>query len=238
MPTSWEPWSIAAVNLPDHADNPVHTAEGGRAAGYDGAVVAGTTIYAYLTRPAAVAWGAEWVTGGSAGVRFHAPVLEDELVDIVGSADGETGMVEARRGDTAAAGAAFTLGHEPLAPPIGTRLEPLVEVLGDGWTTYASRIGADLPLFEEHRLVHPVVWPNLANRVFATQLVQGSWVHTRSMIRHLGPARPGDTVLVEGFEIDRFTTRSGERAVVDLRFSVDGRPIVAIEHEAIVRLTR
>ncbi|MDW3220041.1 MAG: hypothetical protein R8F63_15615 [Acidimicrobiales bacterium] len=56
MAAPLEPWSIAAVNLAEHADNPVHTEAGGRAAGYDGAVVAGTTIYAYLTRPAAAAW--------------------------------------------------------------------------------------------------------------------------------------------------------------------------------------
>ena len=41
-------WSIDAVNLPEHADNPVHTLEGGLAIGCDGAVVAGTTVFAYL----------------------------------------------------------------------------------------------------------------------------------------------------------------------------------------------
>ena len=51
----WRPSLVgrSAVNLPEHADNPVHTVEGGLAAGYDGAVVAGTTVFAYLTRPVA-----------------------------------------------------------------------------------------------------------------------------------------------------------------------------------------
>ncbi|GJM39687.1 MAG: hypothetical protein DHS20C19_30540 [Acidimicrobiales bacterium] len=236
MPAPLEPWSIAAVNLAEHADNPVHTEAGGRAAGYDGAVVAGTTIYAYLTRPAAAAWGEDWLRQGSATVRFRAPVLADERVDLVPASGRDDVLVEARLGDTVAATCAVALGHEPPNEPIGTRLEPLALELDDRWVGYAARAGEDLELYDTASIVHPVVWPSLANRVFATQLVDGAWVHTRSEIRHLGLARPGDAVLVEAFEVDRFESRSGERAVVDVRISVDGRPVAAIEHEALVRL--
>ena len=44
-------WSVQARNLPEHAANPIHTDEGGRAAGFDAALVAGVTVYAYVTRP-------------------------------------------------------------------------------------------------------------------------------------------------------------------------------------------
>lgn len=231
-------WSIGAVNLAEHADNPVHTRDGGLAAGYTGAVVAGTTVYAYLTRPAAQAWGVPWVGGGTAAVRFHAPVIEDDHVDVVPveHAPGRW-AIEART--PAGVCATLLVGLAPAAPPrvpTGERLEPLVEVLGDRWAGYAGRIGEDLDLYSASDIVHPVVWPSLANRVFATQLVDGAWVHTRSRIRHLGVAAPGDTALVEGWLVDRFTTRAGERAVVDVRISVDNRSVAAIEHEAIVRL--
>ena len=72
--------------------------------------------------------------------------------------------------------------------------------------------------------------------MFATQLIDGAWVHTRSRIRHLGPAAPGETVVVESWELDRFSTTAGERAVVDMRMTVDDRVVCAVEHEAIVRL--
>ena len=98
MSLTLEPWAIAAVNLAEHADNPVHTEAGGLAAGYDGAVVAGTTIYAYLSRPAAAAWGEDWVLGGTATVRFRCPVLADEQVNVepIDATDGWT--IEARVG--------------------------------------------------------------------------------------------------------------------------------------------
>lgn len=238
MDAALEPWSIDAVNLAEHADNPVHTDAGGRAAGYAGAVVAGTTVYAYLTRPVAAAWGEDWVTGGGATVRFRGPVIADERVDVVPTPNEAGASVEARLGSAVAASLEATRDHAPVGEPTGRRLEPLVVSMDDRWVGYAARAGEDLPLYDDRRLVHPVVWPSLANRVFSTQLVDGAWVHTRSVIRHLGPVRPGDTVVVEAFEIDRFETRSGERAVVDVRMTVGDEPVAAVEHEALVRLTR
>ncbi len=231
--SSFAPWSIDAANLAEHADNPVHTLAGGRAAGYDGAVVAGTTIYAYLTRPVAAAWGAGWVTGGACETAFRAPVIEGDTVAV---ADDGSGRLVARVGDRECAWVSPTLTSSPLDDPTGAPLEPLVFTLTDRWTGYAARAGEDLGLYREQELVHPVVWPSLANRVFATQLVTGAWVHTRSHIRHLGVARPGDTVTVESYLIDRFASRAGERAVVDIRMRVGDGPVAAVEHEAIVAL--
>ena len=180
-------------------------------------------------------WGAEWVTGGACETAFKAPVLEDDRVEI---GTDESGRLVASVAGRECASLIPTLASTPLAEPRGDRLDPLEIELSDSWIGYASRAGEDFALYREHGLAHPVVWPSLANRVFRMQLVTGAWVHTRSHIRHLGPARPGDTVKIESFLIDRFTSRAGDRAVVDIRMSVDGRPVAAVEHEAIVALKR
>lgn len=237
MSTSPPAWSVRAVNLPEHADNPVHTRDGGLAAGFDGALVAGTTVYTYLTRPVVQAWGLDWAAGGRADVRFRSPVLAGALVEVETAEDDGGWMVEARSANRSCATAAVRLRSDRPVDPVGHRLEPLVEVLDSRWTGYAARAGADLDLFAEHDCVHPVVWLALANRVFASQLVDGPWIHTGSVIRHLGTAAPGETVVVESWVVDRFTTRAGTRATVDVRITVDGRPVAAVEHEAIVRLT-
>ena len=116
MPTSPTPWSITAVNLAEHADNPVHTVAGGRAAGYAGAVVAGTTVYAYLTRPAAAAWGTDWVGGGTAEVRFRAPVLADEEVTVVPRQGDDGAWVIDARNPTGLC-ATLAVGLSAVAPP-------------------------------------------------------------------------------------------------------------------------
>lgn len=225
-------WSIAAVNLPEHADNPVHTLEGGLAAGYGGAVVAGTTVFSYLTRPVAEAWGLDWVTGGGLEVWFRAPVLAGESVLVSGNPNEVTAVV----GDRVCARLEPHKTAAPAEGPSGKRLDPMVITLDDEWVGYAMRGGEDLDLYAEHELVHPVVWPCLANRVFSTQLVEGPWVHTRSLISHHGVVRPGADVVMESFETNRFETRSGERAVVDVRFTVDAQLVCVVEHEALVSL--
>ncbi len=237
------PWSTQAVNLLEHADNPVHTEAGGLAAGFAGAVVAGTTVYAYLTRPPSAGWGRAWVERGGAEVRFVGPVLADDRLDIVvdGGAPGAPSangveLAAVVDGTTRATCRVRLDAPTPVEEPEGERLDPLVVALDDRWTGYAARAGEDLELWASEGIVHPVVWPSLANRVFALQLVDGPWVHTRSRIVHQGLAAPGDVAVVESWLMRRFTTRSGERAVAEIRITVDGRPVAAVEHEAIVRV--
>ncbi|MEC9057465.1 MAG: hypothetical protein VX477_03430, partial [Actinomycetota bacterium] len=78
--------------------------------------------------------------------------------------------------------------------------------------------------------------PALANGVMTRHLVDGSWIHTGSRIVHHAVVPVGASALVEATVVDRFDTRSGSRAVVDVRISVDGLPVVTIEHEALVSL--
>ena len=120
--------------------------------------------------------------------------------------------------------------------PLHQPLEPQVEALVGEWDGYGLRTGDDLGLYAEAGIVHPAVWPALANFVVKRNLVEGPWVHTRSRIRHHGTAQVGATALVEAVVVDRFETRSGSRAVLDIRISVDGELVASLEHEALVSL--
>ena len=75
-----ETWTVRARNLPEHADNRIHTDAGARAAGFPAALVAGVTTYAYLTHPIVAAWGLDWVANGGGEVRFDAPVFDHDDV--------------------------------------------------------------------------------------------------------------------------------------------------------------
>ena len=66
--------------------------------------------------------------------------------------------------------------------------------------------------------------------------MEGPWIHTRSRIRHHSTAQVGAVAVVEAVLIDRFETRSGSRAVLDVRISVDGMLVASLEHEALVSL--
>jgi hypothetical protein len=66
--------------------------------------------------------------------------------------------------------------------------------------------------------------------------VTGPWVHTRSRIHHEGLAAIGSTITTDAVLIERFDSRAGERALVDIRILADDVPVATIEHEAIIVL--
>lgn len=237
--TDLQTWTTTAVNLPDHADNPVHTDAGARAAGFERALVAGTTVYAYMTHPVVSAWGTDWLAAGGGEVRLRQPVFDRDTVDCtVAAVDGHDGP--AIRAEVAGeVRATLALWRERAAPAMrdGESLSPLAVELTEDHVDYGLRAGDDHVVYTQQRIVPPVTWATLANQVFLQNLVTGPWVHVRSKIFHQGLARIGETVAIESVLVKRFDTRAGERALVDMRFVVDGAAVCTVEHEAIVVLS-
>lgn len=254
-------WSVIARNLPDHAGNAIHTDAGARAAGFPGALVAGVTTYAYLTHPVVEAWGNEWLANGTAEIRFRAPVFHGDSLELRPSPGADGGaVVDVIRSDTPTALATLWAGSPTSARPNRRRpnpagrdgagagpamvhrppretLEPMAVILDGKWgSDYGWRAGDDLPIYIEAGIVHPAAWPALANHITHAQVVRGSWIHIRSVIRHHALAPVGSAAFIQATVIDRFTRPTGERAVLDVTVEVDGRLVASIEHEAIIAL--
>jgi acyl dehydratase len=81
-------YRVAARNTAAGGENPIHDDDVARQHGFRGGLVPGVTVYAYMTHPLAEAWGQEWLSRGTASVRFVKPVLEDEMVVVAGALDG------------------------------------------------------------------------------------------------------------------------------------------------------
>ncbi len=239
-PTSW---SVVAQNSTEHAENPIHTDDGAQAAGFPSALVAGVTTYAYLTHPLVAAWGLDWLTHGGGEVRFRAPVFAGAEIECVPIADGEPNQVTVdaicsseERNPRVTFRATTDSGPPPLMRA-GDRLRSRQYVLAGRYgPDYGARVGDDLDLYEHEQVVPSAVWPAIANNIFSTDLVNGAWIHTRSLIRHHAAGPAGATVDVQATVVDRFDRR-GHRAVVDVLIEHDGRPLATLEHEAIVDLT-
>lgn len=235
-----QPWSVEARNLPEHAGNRIHTDDGARAAGFPSALVAGVTTYAYLTHPVVAARGLDWIEHGGGEVRFRAPVFAGERVDCTPRVDADGRHVDAvcpaqDRNPRATFRVIDTAGA-PAPPRPGEALDPMRITLDDRYGhDYGWRAGDDLTVYRDAGIVHPAVWPAIANLVFSEQLVHGSWIHTRSIVRHHAVGSVGADVDVHGTVVERFD-RHGERAVCDIVIELDGAPLATLEHEAIVRL--
>lgn len=241
-------WSTRAVNLPEHAGNPIHTDAGARAKGFDAALVAGVTVYAYLTHLPVTAWGIDWVRGGGAHVRFHAPVLDGDVVDCVVAGEGPVAEHDALGGAAPGTVVEAQVGGEMrarcevfrTAPELPTRggepLVPLEFELDHGWIDYGIRAGDDHSIYTDLKIAHPAAWMAIANRLFHEQLVTGPWIHVRSIAAHHGVAPLGSTIGADAVVVDRFDTRAGRRAIADVRIRADGELVASVVHEAIIEM--
>lgn len=232
-------WSITAQNLPEHARNPIHTDAGAQAAGFPRALVAGVTTYAYMTHPLIVAWGQDWLARGGGEIRFRRPVFDQDVLRCMPVADGDLVEVHAITSEPEQPRAIFRAVRD------GGEVQPLrdgevlpskeFQLIDRFSCDYGSRAGDDQPFFADRGLVHPAVWPALANDIVYNSVARGSWVHTRSIIRHHATALVGATAELRSVVVKRFESH-GERAVLDVHIVVDGQVIASLEHEAIVAL--
>ena len=233
------PWTVTAQNLPEHARNPIHTDVGAQAAGFPRALVAGVTTYAYLTHPVVAAWGLDWLSHGGGEVRFRRPVFDQDQLRCVPEPDGDAVVVQAVTDEPEQPRAVFRAVRIAVAPVPMRPGEALpskrIRLDGEWGTDYGSRAGDDFPLYADHGVVHPAVWPALANNVVHTEVARGSWIHMRSIVRHHALAPGGSTADIHAVVVRRFESH-GERAVLDVHIEVDGMLVASLEHEAIVAL--
>ncbi len=237
---NFAPWTVVARNLPEHARNPIHTDEGAQAAGFPRALVAGVTTYAYLTHPFVAAGGEAFVGSGRAEVHFRAPVFLGDVVVCQPRLHGGDVIVAAMvDGDERVTVRGSADDAPPPAMRTGEQLRTRhIRLEGEFGDEYGSRAGDDLPIYSELGIVHPAVWPALANHLVHTDVANGSWIHTSSIIRHHAVAPVGSDATLSGVVVRRLDSRAGVRAVLDVRIEVDGRPVATLEHHAIVDLTR
>ncbi|MFT3852931.1 MAG: hypothetical protein QM733_09360 [Ilumatobacteraceae bacterium] len=231
---------MTARNLPRHAGNPIHTDAGAQAQGFPRALVAGVTTYAYLTHPIVAAWGEPWLAGGGGELRLRRPVFDADEVTCRPTPDGDAVVVDALTSSSGEPRASFRAVPDGGPPPAlrdGEVLPSRQIVLDAEYASdYGWEAGDDLTIYRERGIVHPAVWPAVANTVTHAELVRGPWIHLRSIVRHHAVVPAGATADVYAVVVRR-SQRSGERAVLDVRIEVDGRPVATLEHEAIVDLS-
>jgi hypothetical protein len=73
---SVEPWQATAFNPATESTNQIHSDEIAKAYGFRGGLVPGVTISSYLMHPAALAWGEDWLTRGTADITVLHPLYD------------------------------------------------------------------------------------------------------------------------------------------------------------------
>ena len=87
-------WSATALNTAPDSENQIHSDDLAKEYGFEGGLVPGVTISAYLVHPLIELWGKNWLDQGYANCRISSPLYDGELFDV------ETKILEASKAQT------------------------------------------------------------------------------------------------------------------------------------------
>jgi acyl-coenzyme A thioesterase PaaI-like protein len=253
-------YHVEAHNTAFESDNRIHADDTARQYGFRGGLVPGVDVYAYLTHPAAMAWGLDWLERGTMSARFLKPVYDGRPVVVVSEPD--TPGTELRtelhddEGDLCASAEA-TMPHDappstylddpPHAPPPahrppasasslapGTVLGSLdVGFRADKAVPYLADVREQCALYREAGVAHPGWLLRFANTILAANVELGPWIHVGSTAQHFAAVHDGDRVVTRGRVTDEYE-RKGHRFVeLDVLLTCDQRPVARIHHTAI-----
>ena len=76
-------WSATAFNTAPDSENKIHGDELAKEYGFEGGLVPGVTISAYLIHPVIELWGEEWLEKGFANCRITSPLYDNENFEVI-----------------------------------------------------------------------------------------------------------------------------------------------------------
>ena len=126
--------------------------------------------------------------------------------------------------------------HLAALEALGTPVTPYDEARA---AEYLASVGDPLALYRgTGALVHPAFFLDQANRSLDRNVRLSPWIHTQSVVRHLGGARVGETLRTRGRVRSLFERKGREFVEVDLVIVAGERPRAAahVLHTAIYAL--
>jgi len=254
-------YRVQARNLSHASENKIHDDDVARRFGFQGGLVPGVEVYAYMTHLPAARWGVGWLERGTAECRFFKPVYDGKLATVSAEGSGRAISItvesEGERCASGAAalpdepGAAFTAPDAaPIPAPdarpeadeatlaVGRRLSSHpVHFTLDRMQQYLADIRETDPLYARAKLVHPAFMLRLSNLALKDNVKLAAWIHAASSVRHCGLAHAGETLAAHAVVAANYE-RKGHRFVdLDVVIVAEGtRAVAQVRHTAIYRL--
>jgi hypothetical protein len=260
-PPPLDPYRVTALNTAKESENLIHDDRIARRFGFEGGLVPGVEVYAYMSHLPVKHWGRAWLERGTAECRLLKPVYDGDALSVTA---GETSAgLELRlekNGElcasahaalpAAAAPAPADFAAAPQPPPPPATRPPADEaalapgtwlathpfrVTAEEGRQYLSDVRETLPLYAAEGLVHPGTILHIANLALRHNVVLGPWMHVGSRIAHFAAARIGDELSARALVTANYE-RKGHRFVeLDVLVYANGRPSARIGHIAIYR---
>jgi len=251
---------IEAYNLSTASENKIHDDTVAQKFGFEGGLVPGVEVYAYMMHIPVARFGPEWLSRGSADCRFHKPLYDGRNAKVSGGVaydDSITLKVESE-GILCATGQA-SLGSS-LTPPatdeIPTAILPdhssrpnaapehLVEgqIMGTHTITHSAKENAQyvqdvsetLDLYVKEGIVHPGLILRLCNKALSFNVRLGPWIHVGSAVQNFAPATVGEQIAAPARVLKEYEHKGHRFVELDVIITANGDKIVSrVHHTAI-----
>lgn len=254
-------YRVEALNTATASENKIHDDAVARRFGFEGGLVPGVDVFAYLTHPVVERWGLDWFRGGGIEARFASPVFDGESVSVETEMTDELRMalrVVGPDGTGRAAGHASpppgrpdgahrpTIPSAPLPdppPPASFGVLGTGTVLGtletgfhaDRAEEYLADVREELALYREERIAHPGWLLRMANYVLAVNVELGPWIHTSSAVTMRRPVHDGEAIETRARVHETFERGGHEFVRLDVEMIVGAEVVMLVDHTAIFR---
>lgn len=252
---------VDAFNLSAASENKIHDDTVAQKFGFQGGLVPGVEVYAYMSNLPVRHFGLDWLSRGTAECRFQKPVYDGRraIASAVAQADGSLTLKVESEGVLCGTGTAGMGNGSPPAvsdyavkalPDYETRPAAAPEALVEGQVMgtfeqlmdseeqrqYLADVREDLDLYAAEGIVHPGWLLRLGNRALSMNVRLGPWIHVGSKITNFAAARYGDRVQSRA-SVARQYEHKGHRFVeLDVLLVANGETALAqIDHTAIYR---
>jgi hypothetical protein len=261
-------YAVRAHNAATASENKIHDDDVARTYGFEGGLVPGVTVYAYLTHPVVAAFGRPWLEQGTMTARFVRPcydgdgiTVEATLSDVAG--DRALEITALRPGEEIVATSTASLPERPSRPPAvgdypaapmpderSPATEESLAALGPlgAWEAtfhaehapaFLDEINEDLGLYRDGGPAHPGYLLLAANWILGANVRLGPWMHVGSDVTNYGSVDDGDLVSTRGRVAGLFERKGHQFVELDLLMVTnDTRPVVHVRHTAIYEIAR
>jgi acyl dehydratase len=257
--------TLRAINEAAESENKIHDDTVAAQYGFRGGLVPGVSVYAYMTYPLVQAFGADWLTRGTAQVTLAKPVYEAD--DVTVSATVTSASETELRFDISSVnpdGVACGVGYATL--PAEAAAAPSIEIIAAGdpaerlpvhWDlvvvgeplpvleggadqaeneAYCQSHSDDLALYRgPNACIHPGWLLQRCNRIFSNRFILNPWIHVGSEITMYRPCRVGEHIELRGVPIDKFERKGHEFAVLDILLLAEGEVAQRVKHTCIFK---